>query len=252
MFRIHVDGPPSSGKTALAELLLSSLGRDVLYIRYRHKRGLKCGEFDWSGSDPERRRCLAAGASGAVRYCYSRIDTEEFLVGCLRRDSPRVLLVEGDLPFVTADLRVLVTRLPRGGRFLRKGAKPQPWMFLAPGQMPRELAMCAEQPSRDLRAAPFWRIPRGLESALTAQVVLLNLSGGECPTQIERFVREVHRMRADPAVFESLGGGWTMDAYRQRISVVSADLGTREGAGCRAVVRKVAERVSGWVALSGQ
>jgi hypothetical protein len=117
---IHVAGPASSGKTAFIEAMLP--GSDALVIAARCVRDDTLSQFRETtpGSHPELRRYREAGAIGAALLTFPRDAdlSDSFFTTDLMMDYSQAVVLEGDSPLRSVDLRVFVAPAPAEGHQL--------------------------------------------------------------------------------------------------------------------------------------
>ena len=118
---IHVAGPASSGKTAFIEAMLP--GSDALVIAARCVRDDTLSQFRETtpGSHPELHRYREAGAIGAALLTFpgdADLSDSFFFTTDLMMDYSQAVVLEGDSPLRSVDLRVFVAPPPAEGHQL--------------------------------------------------------------------------------------------------------------------------------------
>ncbi len=117
---IHVAGPPRSGKTSFIEAMLTGL--DALVIAARCVRDDTLHQFRETtpGSHPELHRYREAGAIGTALLTFP-VDadlSDSFFTTNLMMDYSEAVVLEGDSPLRSVDLRVFVAPPPAEGQQL--------------------------------------------------------------------------------------------------------------------------------------
>jgi hypothetical protein len=112
---ILIGGPEGAGKTTFIETVLAATGGFVLAARCVRDETLEGARESAPKADPELRRYLEAGASGAARFAFPGSDagTDAFFMTHLMEDYSEAVLLEGDNPLGFVDLSVFIAPEPR-------------------------------------------------------------------------------------------------------------------------------------------
>jgi hypothetical protein len=283
---IHIGGPPGAGKTTLVERFLHSTDDSVVVARCRRDDTRRHPREASPKTDPEMRRYRQAGASAAAVFTFPPGDhaAEDFFTSRLMEEWSRAVVVEGDIPLGTSDLRVYVAPPLGPGQALlvrelrdraaeaRDKAAAMEALLAEPDGVERFFEQLIGGAAVDLarqrpallegaravllagvdraRTAPppspteHWAIAQGFQGIEHAQLVVVNVREDRQRGHAQRLLADLARLRGDQRIFDDVLG-WR--GTRVPITAVAADLSDERDRGTRkalARVRRAVQRAS--------
>ncbi len=260
---IHVGGPPGSGKTTFIEAMLA--GADALTLAARCLRDdtLAQGREGAPRTHPELHRYRQAGAVGVAVYTFpgQQSRTDDFFMTNLMMNYSQAVVVEGECPLGSVDLRVFVAPAPARNDqlFVRRTRRQSPHeavggaalhrLLSEPGDLAEALARIGGEPLAELAskspalvekmrailgevsAEPTSASPRASEKHWSvaddyagiehAGVVVVNSRHGGNRRAAEALVADVVRLRKDKDLAADILG---TRGNRTPVTAVIADL----------------------------
>jgi len=279
---IHVDGPPGAGKSTFVERLLHKTDHSVVVARCRRDDAHRHPREACPKTDLELRRYRKAGASAAAVFTFPSGDlaADEFFTTRLMEEYSQVVVLEGDSPLGTVDLRVhvvpplgpgqalLVRKLRDRAEEARGKAAAMERLLREPDGVERFLEqmiggaavnLARQRPSL-LEAArvsllagidrartarlpnptEHWAIAEGYEGIEHAPLVVVNVRGDGQRDRAQWLLADLARVRKNEQVFNDVLG-WR--GTRVPITAVAADLSDERDPGTRKAVARVKEAV---------
>ncbi|MGH9010656.1 MAG: hypothetical protein ACRDYF_12530, partial [Acidimicrobiia bacterium] len=275
---IHVTGPAGSGKTAFIEAVLATTDALILAARCSRDDALPEPQESASPTHPELRRYRHAGAHGAALFAFPETDVRsgEFFMTELMTDYSHAVVVEGDSPLVSVDLRVFVAPVPEVGEQLfvrrtrdraaeeRAKAAAFERLLLDPAAMadllgeiggapladfarnnPQALddvrtrllaARRSERTPRRPKPEQYWAIHDRFRGIEHAQLVIVNVRTDDQRARGEQLLSDLARLRTDEELCRDVLG---VRGSRVPITAVVADLAATRDPGTRKALARV-------------
>lgn len=272
--RVHfwVDGPARAGETTLVRHLLeSNRARILMVARFRETNAVRAPLEDLQGN-AETEAYAAAGATNTLLYRFPPRKRDRagraFWDTVFIEDFSEGIVFEGKLhPDLPPDLVVYVTRplapgeslLAQGDRVVARFSLGDYLEVLAQAQAPegpaaeevttgpegedeieipdevgRKLARYAREGIPITQRG--WLLKDGHSGIAEAGVVVVNIRHEDERPEAERLVREIRRIREDPAITKDLLG-WR--GSRRQISLFIANLADRKDRGLQKALARI-------------